>query len=91
MSLAVTEDSGELRVRNLPSAKNGRVYQVWFQSGEDDPKPTHTLFNVRRDGQAEVQISESLEGVDRVLVTAEPDGGSTTPSGAPLLIADTAA
>lgn len=91
VSLAMSDGKGELRVRNLPGAKEGRVYQVWLVKGESDPVATHTLFNVRDDGRADVKISEPMDGVDRVLVTSEPDGGSTTPSGAPLLLADTSA
>lgn len=91
VALALTQARGELRVRALPPAKGDRVYQVWLQTGDEAPRPSRTLFDVRRDGRADVQIAESLEGVDRVLVTAEPHGGSSTPSGAPVLVAETSA
>lgn len=85
-SLTVTGDHGSLKVVNLPSAPHGQVYQVWLQTADAPPVPTHTLFNVRKsDGSAIVPIEESVKGAQRVLVTPEPDGGSQTPSG-PIVI-----
>jgi hypothetical protein len=78
-----------LHLANLPSAPAGRVYQVWFtRKGSIAPIPTHTLFNVRKDdGQAVVPIEEDVTGVEQVLVTDEPDGGSRTPTGTKLIAA----
>jgi hypothetical protein len=58
---------------------------VWLVRGKGAPIPTHTLFNVRRDGRATVQIEEPVDGVDQVLVTAEPDGGSMAPTSKPVI------
>jgi hypothetical protein len=88
-ALVVRGDRASLRVAGLPRPGRGRVYQVWLQRG-GAPQPTHTLFDVRPDGRAVVQISESMRGVRRVLVTAEPSGGSQVPSSAPIIVASPA-
>jgi len=81
-----------LRVTNLPSAPAGKVYQVWIKrKGSTVPEPTHTLFNVRKsDGSAIIPIEESVAGVDQVLVTPEPDGGSLSPTGDTVISANLA-
>lgn len=76
-----------LHVSNLPAAPFGKVYQVWIKR-DGRISPTHTLFDVRRsDGSAVVPIEESVAGVDQILVTDEPDGGSQSPTGTPLIAA----
>ena len=69
----------------MPAPPAGRVYQVWLVHGKEQPRPTHTLFTVPRDGRAQVDIMESLKGTDRVLVTAEPSGGSAQPTSEPVV------
>jgi anti-sigma-K factor RskA len=76
---------GELDLRGMPAAPAGKVYQVWLVTGKDKPRPTHTLFSVPADGRARVEIMESVEGTDQVLVTAEPPGGSPQPTSTPLV------
>ena len=78
--LDVTGDQAALELTHLPSLSQGRVYQVWFDHGDGQLRPTHTLFNVRSDGRAKVAIDESVRGVKKILVTAEPSGGSMAPS-----------
>lgn len=85
--LHVTGDHAALQVEGMPSPIEGNVYQVWFVKDDGKPIPTHTLFNVRDDGHANVQIDEPITGVKKILVTAEPSGGSVTPSGAPVISA----
>lgn len=84
VALKVTGDHGELILRGMPTPPPGRVYQVWLVHGKDQPRPTHTLFTVPRDGQADVTIMEPLKGTDRVLVTDEPQGGSRHPTTQPV-------
>jgi anti-sigma factor RsiW len=87
-ALELTGDHAALKVDGVPSLPEGRVYQVWFvRRGARAPEPTHTLFNVRRDGRATVSIDEPVRGVRQVLVTAEPDGGSMQPTSAPIISA----
>jgi anti-sigma factor RsiW len=71
-----------LEVRRLPQAPRGRVYQLWLQRGDHRaPTPTNTFFSVSSQGSGHVAVpSADLSGVRRVLVTAEPPGGSSVPS-----------
>lgn len=85
VALQVTGDHGKLDLSGMPAPPPGRVYQVWLVRGKDRPRPTHTLFTVPRDGHTQVDIMESLKGTDRVLVTAEPSGGSTQPTSDPIV------
>jgi anti-sigma-K factor RskA len=85
VALKVTGDHGKLDLSGMPAPPPGRVYQVWLVRGKEKPRPTHTLFTVPRDGQTQVDIMESLKGTDRVLVTAEPSGGSTQPTSDPIV------
>ena len=88
--LALTGDKASLELTGMPSPPKGQVYQVWFDRGDGQPRPTATLFNVRPGGRAKIAIAESVKGVDRILVTAEPSGGSLAPSGAPVITASPA-
>ncbi len=45
------------------------------------------LWSTRGDGSAEVAVPGSLEGVEAVLVTDEPPGGSEEPSKPPVITA----
>lgn len=85
VALEVTGDHGRLDLRGMPAPPQGRIYQVWLVRGRGRPRPTHTLFTVPRDGRAQVDIMESLKGTDRVLVTAEPPGGSEQPTSQPVV------
>jgi anti-sigma-K factor RskA len=88
-SLTVGGDRATLRVEDFPAPPQGRVYQVWLKRPGRAPDPTTALFTVR-DGDATVQVPGSVEGVDQVLVTAEPDGGSQEPTMDPVIIASPA-
>jgi hypothetical protein len=46
------------------------------------------VFDVRPGGEASVRIAEPLDGVEAVLVTAEPSAGSPTPTSAPIIISE---
>ena len=87
-TVSVRGGQAALHVVKLPAAPAGKVYQVWItRKGSATPVPTHTLFNVRTDGSAVVPIEESVKNVDRILVTDEPDGGSSSPTGTQLISA----
>lgn len=80
--VSLQDGRAALHVTNLPSAPSGKVYQVWLQRPGQDPRATHTLFNVRRaDGSAVVPIDEDVSPGERIIVTDEPDGGSQRPTG----------
>ncbi len=77
----------ELDVGHLPAPPAGHIYQVWLKRAHEAPIPTDALFGVNRSGDAAVAVPGDLHGVQRVLVTAEPLGGSPNgvPSGPPVL------
>ena len=85
----VVDESGDARlvVAGLPSPGRGRVWQVWLRSGEDAPQPAGALFGVDRRGDGEAAVPGSLDGVDEVLVSSEPAGGSAQPTRNPILAA----
>ena len=80
-------DHSTLVTKGLPDPSAGRVYQVWIKHPGKDPEPTEALFDVRTDGSASVDVPGSLEGVEAVMVTSEPDGGSEVPTREPVVIA----
>jgi hypothetical protein len=86
--LRVASDGAKLVVSGLPAPPKGRVYQVWLRHGAGTtPEPTNALFSVSRAGDASVDVPGKLDGVDVVMVTDEPPGGSTLPTGAPVITA----
>ncbi len=63
---------------------------MWLKRpGRAAPEPTNALFDVR-DGTATVDVPGGVKGVDQVLVTAEPNGGSAAPTRPPVVIAQAA-
>ncbi|MFL5818545.1 MAG: anti-sigma factor domain-containing protein [Conexibacter sp.] len=76
-----------LRVTGLPSPPKGKVYEVWLlRRGAAAPSPTDALFSVSTRGSGRVALP-SVIGVEAVLVTAEPDGGSRAPTSQPFISA----
>jgi hypothetical protein len=88
--LEIHDDSATLVARGMPAPPQGRIYQVWLKRPGSDPEPTSVLWSTRGDGSAEVAVPGSLDGVEAVLVTDEPEGGSDVPSKAPVITAETA-
>ena len=76
----------ELNVANMPAPPMGRIYEVWLQRGSGAPQPTDALFSVTRQGSGTVNIPGNLIGVSRVMVTAEPFGGSSVPTRTPVIV-----
>jgi anti-sigma-K factor RskA len=88
-SLTVADDRATLKVNDFPAPPPGRVYQVWLKRPGRPPDPTTALFRVSG-GNATVDVPGSMKGVDQVLVTAEPDGGSRAPTRDPIIVAQPA-
>jgi anti-sigma-K factor RskA len=88
--LEIHDEGSTLIAENMPAPPSGRVYQVWLKRPGRDPEPTDVLWSTRRDGSAAVAVPGSLDGVEAVLVTDEPPGGSEEPSRSPVTSADTA-
>jgi anti-sigma-K factor RskA len=86
--LKVEGEQGMLVAQKLPAPEQGRVFQVWLMPEDSDvPEPTNVLFTPREDGSAEAAIP-LRDGVDKVLVTDEPNGGRDAPSGHVMISAE---
>jgi anti-sigma-K factor RskA len=87
--LDVSGNRGVLVARGLPEPPSGRVYQVWLQRDGQAPEPTAALFTPRADGTATATVPD-IKGVDKVMVSSEPMGGSPAPTTDPILTASMA-
>ena len=78
----IQRESGHstLTASNLESPGDGNVYQVWLQREGEAPEPTNALFGTHSSGTVSVDVPGSLDGVEVVLVTIEPEGGSAEPT-----------
>ena len=88
VSVELNGEEGRLMARGLPAPPSGRVYQVWLKRDGHAPEPTAALFMPSRDGAATASVPGTMEGIDQVMVTDEPDGGSPQPTGDLLAVAD---
>jgi anti-sigma-K factor RskA len=76
-------DGGTLRLANVHQLPDGKVLEAWVQrEGEVEAVPA--LFVPDHEGRASTQLP-SMDGVEAVMVTAEPKGGSEQPTGEPLI------
>lgn len=76
-------DGGTLQLANVKQLPNDKVLEAWVQrDGEVEAVPA--LFVPDHEGRASTQLP-SMEGVEVVMVTAEPKGGSETPTSQPLI------
>jgi anti-sigma-K factor RskA len=76
----------ELIVQRLPAPPAGKIYEVWLGRAGRPPAPTSTLFSVTRSGRGDVGLPGNLRGVDEILVTPEPAGGSQAPTHTPVIV-----
>lgn len=76
-----------LVLSGMPAPPPGRIYEVWLERGTRAPQPTDVLFSVTHSGGGSVGVPGSLDGVSKVLVTAEPLGGSLKPTREPVIVA----
>ncbi|HWB70374.1 MAG TPA: anti-sigma factor [Solirubrobacterales bacterium] len=83
---ATVERNGEqgiLHLANLRSLPPDRVYEAWVQR-DSRVTSAHALFEPNPDGTATAVIGD-MNGVEAVMVTAEPRGGTTQPTSKPVL------
>jgi anti-sigma-K factor RskA len=75
-------DSGTLRLANvkLPS---DRVLEAWVQR-DGEVEPVEALFVPDREGRASTELPD-MDGVEVVMVTTEPEGGSESPTSSPMV------
>jgi anti-sigma-K factor RskA len=83
--LVVGKDGSQLVMTGFPQPPAGRVYQVWTKKPGQNPEPTNVLWTPLSDGSATVSVPGSLDGVQNVLVSTEPRGGSAAPTTMPVL------
>jgi anti-sigma-K factor RskA len=76
-------DSGTLRLANVHQLPSSEVLQAWVQRGKRI-ESAKTLFVPNRDGTATTAIDD-MQGVNTVMVTAEPRGGSDYPTSEPIV------
>ena len=76
-------DGGTLELANVQELPNDRVLEAWVQrEGEIESVPA--LFVPDREGRASTMIAD-MEGVEIVMVTREPKGGSEAPTSNPIV------
>jgi anti-sigma factor RsiW len=85
--LRIAGGRAELIVSRLPPPPAGRIYEVWVKRGHQSPAPTRALFSVTATGAADVGVPGTLRGVNTIMVTQEPAGGSLVPTHPPVIVA----
>jgi anti-sigma-K factor RskA len=86
----ITDKGGVLLVASgLPVPSGNRQYQLWFLRKEEPKATDGGLFSVEADGRAVLEVNNPAltAGMTGLAVTEEPQGGSPTPTGAPILTA----
>lgn len=76
-------DSGTLRLSGVHQLPPDKVLEAWVER-EGQVEAVPALFVPDRNGQAETRITD-MNGVETVMVTEEPRGGSETPTGEPIM------
>ena len=76
-------ESGTLQLSGVHQLPQDKVLEAWVErEGEVEAVPA--LFVPDRNGQAETRIAD-MNGVEVVMVTEEPQGGSDQPTGEPIM------
>ncbi len=76
-------DKGTLRLANVKQLPPERVLEAWIQR-DGEVTPVRALFVPDGSGHASTTIPDT-RGVEVVMVTAEPQGGSESPTAAPMV------
>jgi anti-sigma-K factor RskA len=77
-----TDEGGVFVAHGLDAAPSNHTYQVWLLDGG---QPTSAGTFDPESGLGSLQTDRSLDDVDGVAVTVEPEGGSPAPTGDPIL------
>jgi hypothetical protein len=75
-----TGGRAELVVHHFAPPPAGKIYEVWLGRRGQLPAPTSALFSVTANGDGDVEVPGDLRGVDLVMVTPEPAGGTRVPT-----------
>ena len=76
-------DEGTLHLSGIDQLPSDKVLEAWVER-EGNVEAVPALFVPDRNGQAETRIAD-MNGVDVVMVTEEPPGGSEAPTGEPIM------
>lgn len=76
-------DSAQLRLANVKPLPEERVLEAWVQR-EGEVEPVEALFVPDREGNASTMIPD-MDGVEVVMVTREPAGGTEAPTSTPIV------
>jgi anti-sigma factor RsiW len=77
------EGSGTLHLANVKQLPSDRVLEAWVQR-DGEVEPVEALFVPNREGRASTEVPD-MNGVEVVMVTTEPSGGSESPTSAPII------
>lgn len=75
-------DGGTLKLAGVHQLPPGKVLEAWVRR-EGKVEPVPALFVPDREGRASTMIAD-MSGVDTVMVTEEPQGGSKQPTSEPI-------
>lgn len=85
--LTVAGNHAQLIVSHFSPPPSGEIYEVWVRRPGRPPTRTTALFSVTAKGDAEVEVPGGVEGVNVVMVTPEPAGGTSTPTHPAVILA----
>jgi hypothetical protein len=84
----ISEDGGgTLHLANVKRLPSDRVLEAWVQR-DGEIEPVEALFVPDREGRASTELPD-MDGVEVVMVTTEPTGGSESPTSPPLITIST--
>lgn len=72
-------EGGKLELAGVPQPPKDKVFEAWVER-DGDVEAVPALIVPDRHGHAETTIAD-MQGVEAVMITVEPRGGSETPTG----------
>ncbi len=70
----------ELVLSGMPQPALGKTYELWLAKPGQAPQPTNALFSVDNTGSASIDVPGNLHGIEHLMITTEPLGGSQHPT-----------
>jgi anti-sigma-K factor RskA len=77
------DGEGTIQLANVRQLPSERVLEAWVRR-DGEIEPVQALFVPDRKGRASTMLGD-MHGVDTVMVTTEPPGGSASPTSAPIV------
>jgi anti-sigma-K factor RskA len=78
-----SDSGGTLHLANVKQIPDSRVLEAWVQR-DGEVEPVEALFVPDRKGRAATELPD-MDGVEVVMVTTEPKGGSRSPTSSPIV------